>query len=91
MAITPFNYPLLLVLHKVGPALAAGNAVVLKPAEATPLTALLLGEILLEAGLPPLALSVLTGSGSELGPLLCADPRVRKISFQWRDASTAGV
>jgi glyceraldehyde-3-phosphate dehydrogenase (NADP+) len=81
VAITPFNYPLLLVLHKVGPALAAGNAVVLKPAEATPLTALLLCEILLEAGLPPLALSVVTGSGSELGPPLCADPRVRKISF----------
>ncbi|HEX8857402.1 MAG TPA: aldehyde dehydrogenase family protein [Thermoleophilaceae bacterium] len=81
VAITPFNYPLLLVLHKVGPALAAGNAVVLKPAEATPLTALLLCEILLEAGLPPLALSVITGSGSELGPLLCADSRVRKISF----------
>ncbi|MBX5469207.1 MAG: aldehyde dehydrogenase family protein [Thermoleophilaceae bacterium] len=81
VAITPFNYPLLLVLHKVGPALAAGNAVVLKPAEATPLTALMLCEILLEAGLPPLALSVITGSGSELGPALCADPRVRKISF----------
>jgi glyceraldehyde-3-phosphate dehydrogenase (NADP+) len=81
VAITPFNYPLLLVLHKVAPALAAGNAVVLKPAEATPLTALALCEILLEAGLPPLALSVLTGSGAEIGPALCADPRVRKISF----------
>jgi glyceraldehyde-3-phosphate dehydrogenase (NADP+) len=81
VAITPFNYPALLVLHKIGPALAAGNAVVLKPAEATPLTALVLCEILLEAGLPPLALSVITGSGSELGPVLCADPRVRKISF----------
>jgi acyl-CoA reductase-like NAD-dependent aldehyde dehydrogenase len=81
VAITPFNYPLLLVLHKVGPALAAGNAVVLKPAEATPMTALALCEILLEAGLPPLALSVITGSGAELGPALCADPRVRKISF----------
>jgi acyl-CoA reductase-like NAD-dependent aldehyde dehydrogenase len=81
VAITPFNYPLLLVLHKVAPALAAGNAVVLKPAEATPLTALLLCEILLEAGLPPLALSVITGSGSQLGPVLCQDPRVRKISF----------
>jgi acyl-CoA reductase-like NAD-dependent aldehyde dehydrogenase len=81
VAITPFNFPLLLVLHKVGPALGAGNAVVLKPAHQTPLTSLALGEILLEAGLPPLGLQVLTGSGSVLGPRLCADPRVRKISF----------
>lgn len=81
VAITPFNYPLLLVLHKVGPALAAGNAVVLKPARTTPLTALLLAEILLDAGLPPEALSVVPGSGGELGDVLCADPRVRKISF----------
>jgi glyceraldehyde-3-phosphate dehydrogenase (NADP+) len=81
VAITPFNYPLLLVLHKIGPALAAGNAVVLKPARTTPLTALLLAEILLEAGLAPEALSVLPGPGAELGGFLCADPRVRKISF----------
>ena len=81
VAITPFNYPLLLVLHKIAPALAAGNAVVLKPAQQTPLTALALAEILVEAGLPPLALQVLTGPGSSLGPALCADPRVRKISF----------
>jgi len=52
VAITPFNYPLLLVLHKVGPALAAGNAVILKPASTTPLTSLKLTEVLLEAGLP---------------------------------------
>src|SRR5205807_4021228 len=81
VAITPFNYPLLLVLHKIGPALAAGNAVVLKPARTTPLTALLLAEILLDAGLPPQALSVLPGPGGVLGDVLCADPRVRKISF----------
>lgn len=81
VAITPFNFPLLLVLHKIGPALAAGNAVVLKPARTTPLTALLLAEILLDAGLPPEALSVLPGPGSELGDALCSDPRVRKISF----------
>jgi glyceraldehyde-3-phosphate dehydrogenase (NADP+) len=81
VAITPFNFPLLLVLHKIGPALAAGNAVVLKPARATPLTALRLAEILLEAGLPPQALSVLPGPGAELGDVLCSDPRVRKISF----------
>src|SRR3954447_22849009 len=79
--IAPFNFPVLLVLHKIAPALAAGNAVILKPAGQTPLVALKLTEILLEAGLPPLGLQCLTGPGSTLGPLLCADPRVRKISF----------
>ncbi|MEP6812477.1 MAG: aldehyde dehydrogenase family protein [Actinomycetota bacterium] len=81
VAITPFNYPALLVMHKVGPALAAGNAVVLKPARQTPLTALLLTRLLLEAGLPENALQCLTGPGSELGGALCSDRRVRKISF----------
>ncbi len=81
VAISPFNYPAMLVIHKVGPALAAGNAVVLKPARQTPLTALFLTRKLLEAGLPENAIQCLTGSGSELGPVLCADPRVRKISF----------
>jgi glyceraldehyde-3-phosphate dehydrogenase (NADP+) len=81
VAISPFNYPALLVAHKIGPALAAGNAVVLKPARQTPLTALLLTRTLLEAGLPENAIQCLTGSGAELGAALCADPRVRKISF----------
>src|SRR3954471_18047450 len=81
VAITPFNYPLLLVLHKIAPALAAGNSVVLKPARQTPLTALKLVEILLEAGLAPEAISCLTGPGGELGDALVSDPRVRKISF----------
>ncbi len=81
VAITPFNFPLNLVTHKVGPALAAGNAVVLKPASDTPLSALKLVEILLEAGLPPLAISCLTGGGGMLGDALCRDARVRKISF----------
>ncbi|MBA2475499.1 MAG: aldehyde dehydrogenase family protein, partial [Actinobacteria bacterium] len=81
VAITPFNYPALLVAHKVGPALAAGNAVVLKPARQTPLTALFLTRVLLEAGLPEHGLQCLTGPGSELGDVLCSDPRVRKISF----------
>jgi glyceraldehyde-3-phosphate dehydrogenase (NADP+) len=81
VAITPFNYPLLLVVHKVGPALAAGNAVILKPAGRTPLVALKLTELLLEAGLPELGIQCLTGSGGTIGPLLCGDPRVRKISF----------
>jgi acyl-CoA reductase-like NAD-dependent aldehyde dehydrogenase len=72
---------LLLVLHKVGPALAAGNAVILKPASTTPLSALKLTQVLLEAGLPESGLQCITGSGSRLGPILCADPRVRTISF----------
>jgi acyl-CoA reductase-like NAD-dependent aldehyde dehydrogenase len=81
VAITPFNFPLLLVLHKVAPALAAGNAVILKPASTTPLVALRLTELLLDAGLPPLALQCITGDGGALGARLCADPRVRKVTF----------
>ncbi|WP_374229319.1 aldehyde dehydrogenase family protein [Streptomyces sp. NEAU-YJ-81] len=81
VAITPFNYPALLVLHKLAPALAAGNAVVLKPATATPLTALELAECFVDAGLPEGVLSVLVGSGGVLGDALVTDPRVRKISF----------
>jgi glyceraldehyde-3-phosphate dehydrogenase (NADP+) len=81
VAITPFNYPALLVLHKLAPALAAGNAVVLKPARTTPLTALALAACFVDAGLPEGVLSVLTGPGSELGDALVADLRVRKVSF----------
>jgi glyceraldehyde-3-phosphate dehydrogenase (NADP+) len=84
-AITPFNYPALLVLHKLAPALAAGNAVVLKPARTTPLTALALARCFTEAGLPSGVLSVLTGpgagNGQSLGDTLVTDPRVRKVSF----------
>ncbi len=81
MAITPFNYPALLVLHKLAPALAAGNAVVLKPARNTPLTALAIAACFVDAGLPEGVLSVVTGPGGELGDALVSDPRVRKISF----------
>src|SRR5215207_4826954 len=81
VAISPFNYPALLVLHKVAPALAAGNAVVLKPATTTPLTALALAGCFVDAGLPAGVLSVLTGPGAELGDALVTDPRVRKVSF----------
>ncbi len=80
-AITPFNFPLNLVAHKLGPAIAAGNAVLLKPASDAPLSALKLVEILLVAGLPPQAIACVTGPGSELGAVICADQRVRKISF----------
>jgi glyceraldehyde-3-phosphate dehydrogenase (NADP+) len=81
LAIAPFNYPAILVVHKIGPALAAGNAVVLKPATATPLTALFLVRCLIEAGVPERALQCLCGPGPTIGDALCADPRVRKISF----------
>lgn len=80
-AITPFNFPLNLVCHKVGPALAAGNAVVLKPASDTPLSAIKLVEILLEVGFPPQAVSVITGGGGSIGDAIASDARVRKISF----------
>src|ERR1700730_16964879 len=81
VAITPFNYPALLVMHKLAPALAAGNAVVLKPAGTTPLTALALARCFTDAGLPDGVLSVLTGPGKSLGDVLVTDPRVRKVSF----------
>ena len=81
LAITPFNDPLNLVAHKLGPAIAAGNSVILKPATVTPLSALKLAEAFLKAGLPPLVLQVITGYGSVIGDLLVKDERVRMISF----------
>jgi len=80
-AIAPFNFPLNLVCHKVGPALAAGNSVIVKPASDTPLSALKLTEILLESGLPPEGIQCITGSGGEIGDALVADRRVRKVTF----------
>jgi acyl-CoA reductase-like NAD-dependent aldehyde dehydrogenase len=80
-AISPFNFPLNLVAHKIAPALAAGCAVVLKPAGQTPLSALLLAELELEAGLPPGWLNVVVGPSSEIGDVLVEDDRVRAISF----------
>lgn len=81
LAITPFNDPLNLVAHKLGPAIAAGNSVILKPATVTPLSALKLGEAFLEAGLPHHVLNIITGHGSEIGDLLVKDRRIRMISF----------
>jgi acyl-CoA reductase-like NAD-dependent aldehyde dehydrogenase len=80
-AISPFNFPLNLVAHKIAPALAAGCAVVLKPASQTPLSALLLAELETEAGLPPGWLNVVCGPASEIGDVLVGDERVRLISF----------
>jgi acyl-CoA reductase-like NAD-dependent aldehyde dehydrogenase len=80
-AITPFNFPLNLVAHKIAPALAAGCAVVLKPAAQTPLAALLLAELELEAGVPPGWLNVVVGRASEIGDVFVEDERVRLITF----------
>jgi acyl-CoA reductase-like NAD-dependent aldehyde dehydrogenase len=79
--IIPWNYPLMMAAWKIAPALAAGCTVVLKPASATPLTALLLGEICLEAGVPPGVVNVLTGPGAEIGTYLAEHPGVDKIAF----------
>lgn len=80
-AITAFNDPLNLVAHKVGPALAAGNAVIVKPTSLTPLSALRLAQALMEAGLPKGLLSVVTGKGSELGTPLVEHPDVGMVAF----------
>lgn len=80
-AITPFNFPLNLVAHKVAPAIAAGNALVLKPANTTPLTAVLLCQILQEAGIPEGGINLVNGSGSTVGDWLVTDSRVAKITF----------
>jgi aldehyde dehydrogenase (NAD+) len=80
-AIVPWNFPLLLASWKVGPALATGNTMILKPAPGTPLTAMALGEIEVEVGLPPGVLNVLTGPGADLGQALVAHPGIDKIAF----------
>ena len=80
-AISPFNFPLNLVAHKLGPAIAAGNAVVLKPAGQTPISALKLAAILLEAGLPEGWLSVIPGPGSEVGNAIVEHELTRAITF----------
>lgn len=80
-AITPFNFPLNLVLHKVAPAIAVGNTVVLKPAEKTPLSANLLHGLLEEAGLPNGALQVMHGPGAQLAEALVTHPLIKKVTF----------
>jgi acyl-CoA reductase-like NAD-dependent aldehyde dehydrogenase len=79
--ITPWNFPLVIATWKIAPSLACGNTIVVKPASYTPLSVLRLAGILVEAGLPPEAISVLPGPGSAVGNALVADPRVNKISF----------
>lgn len=80
-AITPWNFPNAMITRKVAPALAAGCAILVKPASQTPLSALALAELALRAGLPPALLSVLTGKASEIGGALVASPDVRKLTF----------
>lgn len=81
VGICPWNLPLLMAVWKAGPALAAGNTIILKPASLTPLTALELAKALDEAGLPKKTLQVLTGPGGEIGALLASHPKVDKVSF----------
>lgn len=80
-AITPFNFPFNLAAHKIGPAVAAGCGVVVKPPRAAPLTAIALAQAFYDAGLPPAWLSVVVGSAGELGDVLVEDPRVAMITF----------
>jgi putative phosphonoacetaldehyde dehydrogenase len=80
-AITPFNHPLNMVSHKLAPAIATNNRVVLKPTELTPLTALALADVLYEAGLPPEMLSVITGNPSDIGDAMITDPHADLVTF----------
>ena len=80
-AITPFNFPLNLTVHKVGPAIAAGNTIVIKPAEQTPLSSFKLAEIITRSGAPAGTINVVPGDGPKLGKVLLDDTRVEKISF----------
>jgi succinate-semialdehyde dehydrogenase/glutarate-semialdehyde dehydrogenase len=83
-AITPWNFPLAMITRKCAPAIAAGCTVVVKPAEATPLTALALADLADQAGIPAGVFNVIVGDAAaapEIGQVLCADPRVRKVSF----------
>jgi acyl-CoA reductase-like NAD-dependent aldehyde dehydrogenase len=90
-AIVPWNFPLLLASWKVAPALACGNTVVLKPASQTPLTALVLGEIAQEVGLPPGVLNVITGPGSSVGQAIVDHPGIDKIAFTGDTTTGRGI
>ncbi|WP_017755094.1 aldehyde dehydrogenase family protein [Calidifontibacillus oryziterrae] len=90
-AITPFNFPMNLVAHKVGPAIAAGNPVVLKPASQTPLSAIFLAKVAEEAGMPKGALNVVTGRGSVIGDALVTDDRVKMVTFTGSPAVGIGL
>lgn len=89
--IVPWNFPLLITTWKVAPALACGNPVVIKPASLTPITALMLGAVLVEAGVPPAAVSVVPGPGRTVGDRMVRDPRVHKISFTGETTTGAEI
>jgi aldehyde dehydrogenase (NAD+) len=90
-AIVPWNFPLLLAVWKVAPALATGNTVILKPASQTPLTALALGEIAIEVGFPPGVLNVITGSGGTVGQAIVEHPGIDKVAFTGDTSTGKGV
>ena len=90
-AITPFNDPLNLVAHKLGPAVAAGNAIILKPSDFTPISAIKLGELFLEVGLPFHVLNIVTGPLSNFGNTLVTDTRVNMVSFTGGTKSGEGI
>ncbi|MGG3191806.1 aldehyde dehydrogenase family protein [Priestia megaterium] len=90
-AITPFNFPMNLVAHKVGPAIATGNTIVLKPASQTPLSALFIAEIFEEAGLPAGVLNVVTGPGSTVGEAIVEDDRVSMVTFTGSPSVGIGI
>jgi NAD-dependent aldehyde dehydrogenases len=89
--IVPWNFPLLITTWKTAPALACGNSVIIKPASLTPLSALKLGEILVEAGVPEGCISVLPGPGRIIGDALVSDPRVDKIGFTGETTTGASI
>lgn len=89
--IVPWNFPLLIACWKLAPALACGNPVILKPASLTPLTALLLGDLLVDAGVPPEQVSVLPGPGGVVGDALVSDGRAAKISFTGETTTGASI
>lgn len=91
VAIVPWNFPLMIAAWKLAPALACGNPVILKPASLTPLTALLLGDVLVEAGVPAEQVSVLPGPGGSVGDALVADRRTAKISFTGETTTGASI
>jgi aldehyde dehydrogenase (NAD+) len=90
-AIVPWNFPLLLAAWKVAPALACGNVVILKPASQTPLTAIALGEIAVEVGLPPGVLNIITGPGSSVGQAIVEHPGIDKIAFTGDTSTGKGI
>jgi acyl-CoA reductase-like NAD-dependent aldehyde dehydrogenase len=90
-AIVPWNFPLMLAVWKIAPALAMGNTVVLKPASQTPLTALALGQLALDVGFPPGVLNVITGSGSTCGQAIVEHPGIDKIAFTGDTSTGKGI